>query len=117
MCAGCSRSQDVSLPHMSHGWEDADGSTRHSSRIRSQQAHTTCTQPHLAARATSSDLAAAAALAELRHENEAASDEQSDMECEVGEEGGPRKGASGYDGIFRVTQPPLPLWVAGEACL
>ncbi|KAA6429743.1 MAG: hypothetical protein FRX49_00176 [Trebouxia sp. A1-2] len=90
-----------------------EGSTRHSSRIRSQQAHTTRTQPHLAARATSSDLAAAEALAELRHENEAESDEHSDMECEVGEEGGPRKGASGYNGIFRVTQPPLPLWVAG----
>ncbi len=108
------RSQDVSLSHMSHGGEDAEGSTRHSSRIRSQQAHTTRTQPHLAARATSSDLAAAEALAELRHENEAESDEQSDVECEVGEEGDPRKGASGYNGIFRVTQPPLPLWVAGE---
>ncbi|KAL0039557.1 hypothetical protein WJX77_001705 [Trebouxia sp. C0004] len=96
-----------------HGADDAEGSIRHSSRIRSQQAHTTRTQPHSAARATSSDLAAAEALAELRHENEAESNEQSDMECEVGEEGGPRKGASGYDGIFRVTQPPLPLWVAG----
>ena len=82
-----------------------------------KQAHTIRTQPQLGARANSSDLAAAEALAELRHENEGESDEQSDMECEVGAEGGPRKGASGYNGIFRVTQPPLPLWVAGEACL
>ena len=111
------RSQDVSFSHMSHGGEDVEGSTRHSSRIRSQQAHSARTQPQLGARATSSDLAAAEALAELRHENEGESDEQSDMECEVGEEGGPRKGASGYKGIFRVTQPPLPLWVAGEAHL
>ncbi len=69
-------------------------------------------QGSFAGRATSSDLAAAQALAELRHE-----DEVDDDDCMgSGEEEEDRRGGSsgaGYDRGFRVTAPPLPLWLPG----
>ena len=67
-----------------------------------------------AARATSSDLAAAQALAELRHEDESDTDSMESGEEEAEEED--RQGGSsgaGYIRGFRVTAPPLPLWVPG----
>lgn len=68
-----------------------------------------------AGRASSSDLAAAQALAELGHEDEV--DEEDCMESgeEMAEEEEWRGGSSGagYDRGFRVTAPPLPLWLPG----
>lgn len=71
-------------------------------------------QGGFAARATSSDLAAAQALAELRHEDEGDTDSMESGE-EEREEEECRDGSSsaGYDRGFRVTAPPLPLWVPG----
>ena len=75
-------------------------------------------QGGVAAGATSSDLAAAQALAELRHEDEEEADTDSmesgeeeleEEEREVGSSG------AGYGRGFRVTAPPLPLWVPGTS--
>ncbi len=105
---------DYSEP--SHHGQDSDRSRtrlRQSTRNRSQHANRARIQSEPAARATSSDLAAAEALAELRRENDPESDDHSEMGCEEVCGDSPRSGGVGYDGIFRVTKPPLPLWVAG----
>ena len=74
-----------------------------------------------AARATSSDLAAAEALAELQHEPDS-DDGSMASGKEAGQVAGKKKqrdgsGGIGYDRGFRVTAPPLPLWVAGMCLL
>ena len=68
-----------------------------------------------ATRATSSDLAAAQALAELRHEDESDTDSMESGEEEEPEEEDRQGGGSGagYNRGFRVTAPPMPLWVPG----
>lgn len=72
----------------------------------------------IATGATSSDLAAAQALAELRHEDEADTDSMESGEEELEEEER-RLGSSGagYDRGFRVTAPPLPLWLPGTSII
>lgn len=76
-------------------------------------------QGGFAARATISDLAAAQALAELRHEDnimDTDSMESGEEEAEEEEHRGDSSGA-GYDRGFRVTAPPLPLWLPGTASI
>lgn len=72
-----------------------------------------------AARASSSDLAAAQALAELRHEDEVDEDDCMESDEEMAEEEEWRGGSrgAGYDRGFRVTAPPLPLWLPGALLL
>lgn len=76
-------------------------------------------QGGFAARATSSDLAAAQALAELRHEDDIMDTDSMESGEEEAEEGEHRGGSSGagYDRGFRVTAPPLPLWLPGTPSL
>lgn len=76
-------------------------------------------QGGFAARATSSDLAAAQALAELRHEDDIMDTDSMESGEEEGEEAEYRGGSSGagYDRGFRVTAPPLPLWLPGTPSL
>lgn len=69
--------------------------------------------------ATSMDLAAAQALAELRHEDDVHDDdsmESGEEQAELAEEEEHRGGSRGadYDRGFRVTAPPLPLWLPGD---
>lgn len=88
---------------------------QHAKQLDGSRARHSRGQPaKLAAPATSSDLAAAQALAELRHDNDDDSEDWSDMACEGGCGDRPRRGGLGYNGIFRVTKPPLPLWVTGK---
>lgn len=76
-------------------------------------------QGGFAARATSSDLAAAQALAELRHEDDIMDTDSMESGEEEAEEEERTSGSSGagYDRGFRVTAPPLPLWLPGTPSL
>ena len=71
---------------------------------------------YTAARATSSDLAAAQALAQLRHEEQVNEDDCMESGEEMAEEEEWRGGSSGagYDRGFRLTAPPVPLWLPGS---
>ena len=70
---------------------------------------------YTAVRATSSDLAAAQAMAQLRHEEEVNEDDCMESDEEMAEEEERHGGSSGagYDRGFRLTAPPVPLWLPG----